>query len=96
MESLRPGALVVFVGPPAPVEDWPNPEESGAILTVTEDELAHVVWERSKNLVAWPPEWLRVVGDGRENGARNNRGASVVGSADDGTHLQAAARVATG
>jgi len=72
METLRPGALVMFVGPPAPVVDWPSSDEQGTVLAVTEEQTAHVMWERSTTIVAWPPEWLRLIGQGSEEvGAHN-------------------------
>ncbi|HWC70272.1 MAG TPA: hypothetical protein VG993_03820 [Actinomycetota bacterium] len=46
-----------FVGPVSAVLRWPEPGEHGVIQRVGEDA-AHILWERSPLVVAWPNEWI--------------------------------------
>ena len=51
--------FVEFVGPCAPVLQWPKSEERGLVESLG-DGVARVVWERSPLVVAWPLEWLKL------------------------------------
>ena len=54
---MRPDDTVAFTGPPSAVQKWPAPGERGVIQRIDRD-VAHVVWERSSLVVAWPAEWI--------------------------------------
>lgn len=55
---------VEFVGPPSPVQRWPEPSERGVIARLGDREgTVHIVWERSSAVLAWPVEWVRKVDD---------------------------------
>jgi hypothetical protein len=57
MVALHEDAPVRFVGPVSAVLRWPEPGEHGVIQRVGEDA-AHILWERSPLVVAWPNEWI--------------------------------------
>lgn len=56
--ALRPHDLVEFVGPDGAVLQWPRSGERGTVESLG-DGVAHVLWERSPLVVAWPLEWIK-------------------------------------
>jgi hypothetical protein len=54
---MRPDDEVAFTGPPSDVLRWPAPGEHGVVQRVDRG-VAHVLWERSPLVVAWPTEWI--------------------------------------
>jgi hypothetical protein len=57
MVPMRPDDTVAFTGPSSAVQKWPAPGERGVIQRIDRG-VAHVVWERSSLVVAWPTEWI--------------------------------------
>lgn len=54
---MHPDDSVTFAGPESAVLKWPAPGERGVIQRIDRG-VAHVVWERSPLIVAWPTEWI--------------------------------------